>query len=327
VNRQHLSAFVWLRWRLFLNQMRRGGLANAVVLAVVVALIGLLALGLFVGFLIGGLFLPLAPPVVVLIVWDALVVLFLFAWLIGLVVELQRSEALPLTKFLHLPVALSDAFLINYLSSLFSPTLILFSAMFLGLSLAMVFAYGPALLLLLPLLLSFLFLVTALTYQLQGWLAALMANPRRRRTVILVATFSIILISQLPSLLGLLAVHGGPGEREKRLLQDEAELQTALAAGKFTPEEHRRRTEQLVKEYEAETTGILRERAYLVHVFVPPGWLPLGALALAEGNAVPALLGTTGLALLGAASLWRAYRTTLRLYTKQAGARKPACLV
>jgi hypothetical protein len=33
VNWQHLSAFLWLRWRLRLNQLRRGGIANIIVLA------------------------------------------------------------------------------------------------------------------------------------------------------------------------------------------------------------------------------------------------------------------------------------------------------
>ena len=54
--------------------------------------------------------------------------------------------------------------------------------------------------------------------------------------------------------------------------------------------------------------------ATLINAVVPPGWLPLGAMTLGSGNVVPALLGTLGLTLIGSASLWRAYRTTLRLY-------------
>jgi hypothetical protein len=41
-----------------------------------------------------------------------------------------------------------------------------------------------------------------------------------------------------------------------------------------------------------------------------------------EGKLLPALLATLGMALIGAASLWRAYRTTLRLYTGQFTARR-----
>ena len=46
------------------------------------------------------------------------------------------------------------------------------------------------------LLAAFLLMVTALTYQFQGWLAALMSNPRRRRTVIMVMTVIFVLIVQ-----------------------------------------------------------------------------------------------------------------------------------
>ena len=42
-------------------------------------------------------------------------------------------------------------------------------------------------LLLLPLLAAFLLMVTGITHQFRGWLASLMVNPRRRRTVIGVA--------------------------------------------------------------------------------------------------------------------------------------------
>jgi hypothetical protein len=52
-------------------------------------------------------------------------------------------------------------------------------------------------------------------------------------------------------------------------------------------------------------------------VLLPPGWLPLGAMAAAEDNLLPPLLGMLGMGGIGVASLWRAYRTTIRLYTGQ----------
>ena len=55
----------------------------------------------------------------------------------------------------------------------------------------------------LPLSAAFLLMVTALTYQFQGWLASLMSNPRRRRTVVVAATAVFVLIFQLPNLLQL----------------------------------------------------------------------------------------------------------------------------
>ncbi|MBO0701287.1 MAG: hypothetical protein J2P46_23015, partial [Zavarzinella sp.] len=55
----------------------------------------------------------------------------------------------------------------------------------------------------------------------------------------------------------------------------------------------------------------------LLNTVLPPGWLPLGAAGLADAAVLPALLGTLGFGLIGTASLWRAYRTTIKLYTGQ----------
>jgi hypothetical protein len=73
----------------------------------------------------------------------------------------------------------------------------------------------------------------------------------------------------------------------------------------------------------------LEQKARLVNLALPPGWLPLGAAAAAGGRALPALLGTAGLTLIGAAGLRRSYRTTVRLYTGQftAGRTKSAAAV
>ena len=56
------------------------------------------------------------------------------------------------------------------------------------------------------------------------------------------------------------------------------------------------------------------QTARFINLVLPIGWLPLGVMAAAEGNIGPAILGLLGMTLLGAISLWRAYRTTLRLY-------------
>ena len=50
---------------------------------------------------------------------------------------------------------------------------------------------------------------------------------------------------------------------------------------------------------------------------LPVGWLPLGVMAAAEGRVVPSILGLLGMTLIGTASLWRAYRTTIGLYQGQ----------
>ena len=53
--------------------------------------------------------------------------------------------------------------------------------------------------------------------------------------------------------------------------------------------------------------------------FVPPLWVPYGALALAEHRVLPALLGMFGCAGLGVLGLRRAYRSTVRFYHGETG--------
>jgi hypothetical protein len=335
VNWQHFRAFLWLRWRIRANQLKKGGTANAVILIVLAACAAVLAVGLFFGFFLLGLFaLADAPPVALLLTWDGVIVTFLFFWAIGLIADLQRSEALSLTKFLHLPVSLSGAFLINYFSSLFSVVLILFAPAMLGLALGLVFSRGPAWLLLFPLLAAFLLMVTALTYQFQGWLATLMANPRRRRTIIVVVTMVFVVLCQVPNLINFVQPWKNQGREEQKRESDEiAELHHAVATKAITLEEFQKKLEQLTRERKAQHAEVNRqllhraeETARFVSLVLPPGWLALGAADLAGGHVLPALLGTLGLGLIGAGSLWRAYRTTVRFYTGQytAGKRKPA---
>ncbi len=209
MNWQHLQAFVWLRWRLLVNQWRRAGAFNAVLMMIVSIGALVTAVPLFIGcFMLGIYAIPKAAPIHLLYAWDGLIVAFLFFWTIGLVIELQRTEPLALSKFLHLPVSVTGAFLINYFSSLLRLSLIVFVPVMLGFCLALIYVKG---ILLLPVLLSlaaFLLMVTALTYQLQGWLASLMSNPRRRRTVVVAITAIFILVAQLPNLINFLSPWG-----------------------------------------------------------------------------------------------------------------------
>ena len=204
MNRKHLEAFLWLRWRLLVNQARRAGPVNAAILAVFTALGLAASIVLFVGGVALGAFgMPHIPAAIRLLSWTLLIALFLFAWLMGLMTAIQRSESLSIDKFLHLPVSPAGAFLINYASSFFSISLILFVPGMFGLALGEVFSMGPLMLLAFPLIASFVFAMTALTYQFQGWIASLLSNPRRRRTVIVVVTAGIILLVQIPNLINL----------------------------------------------------------------------------------------------------------------------------
>ncbi len=324
MNLEHLRTFLWLRWRLLVNQLRRGGLANVIVLALVAGVVALVAVGALAGsFLIGLFALSDAAPAVLLFAWDGLVLGCLFFWTTGMLAELQRAEALSLDKFLHLPVSLRGAFFINYVSLFISPTLIIFVLAMFGLSLGLVLARGPALLVQFPLVAAFLLALTALTYQFQGWLASLMVNKRRRRTVIALVTAAFILFAQLPNLVNILHPWGaGTDERNKKLWQDTDVLQRELNDKKITIEEFQKRHVELIQKFNAHDGEQARQAfqqaqhiGWLLNLILPPGWLPLGVMEAAGGNLLPALLGTLGLTALGAASLLRSYRTTIRLYT------------
>ncbi len=85
----------------------------------------------------------------------------------------QRSDAIIFDRILHLPVAFSQAFALNYLSTLMSMTLLSLCAFCLGFTFGSCLSIGPIALLFLIPFAVFLVAITALTYQLQGWRAAL----------------------------------------------------------------------------------------------------------------------------------------------------------
>ncbi|MFO0807514.1 MAG: hypothetical protein U0746_02730, partial [Gemmataceae bacterium] len=179
-------------------------------------------------------------------------------------------------------------------------------------------------LLALPLIASFFVALTAVTYQFQGWLAALMSNPRRRRSIIVGMTIGFILLAQSPNLINILRPWEGATKEPADIIERRSQLDVAKAAGKIEPDEYRKRIDDLNKERAERTkqTGLrvwdrVQQVSWLTNVALPPGWLPLGAAELADGNVIPALLGTVGLTLIGAFSLWRAYGTTLRMFTGQ----------
>ncbi len=323
MNGEQLRAFLWLRWRLRVNQFRKAGTLNLVFFFVFVVLTLIAAVGLFIGgFAAGLLALPHATPVVRLLVWDGVIAAFLFFWLAGLVADIQRAEGLALDKVLHLPVSPTGAFLTNYLSSLFSLTLLVFIPAMVGLILGQAAAGSGAVLLGLPLLAAFVLAVTGVTYQFQGWLAVLMANPRRRRTVTVLIVAGFILVAQLPNLIQLSRPWEDSGPDEASMLKEKQAADLVALKSKSIPlDEYNRRSEATLKEYDDRRAERKRqiwdqaERiARLVSTLFPPGWLALGTAELPSGSFWPAILGTLGLTLIGTASLWRAYRTTLRIY-------------
>lgn len=299
----HLRTILWLRWRLSRNQWSRGGPLNAVLTLVLMGaglFIGIV--GGFVGLLAGAFLLGKTSPTELLVLWDVVVLAFLFLWTIGLVSEIQRSEAIDLSRMLHLPVSLRGIFAVNYLASHLTPSIILFLPGMLGLSLGLAFGKGVSMMVMLPLVLGFIFMITAWTYCLRGWLVTLMMNPRRRRAVIAIVTFAFILIVQLPNFLNF-----------------------AL----FNQKRHRPQVSESVSVDEPnEPFGGPREKiivgqgVLVAHKVVPVLWVGNGAMALVAGSVWPAILGAIGTFGLGALGLRRAYRSTVCFYQGRVGIKR-----
>jgi hypothetical protein len=170
----------------------------------------------------------------------------------------------------------------------------------LGLTAGLVLGSGPAMVLLVPLVAGFFLMITAWTYCLRGWLAALMVNKRRRRAVIVGVAMTFMVLAQLPNLLTNLWLRGEmPSPNASR---SEFDAWRARRAAK---------EQRMFAMIDA------------AHCYVPFLWLPQGAKGLAEHRAGPAVFGALGMFAIGALGLARAYRGTLRFY--QGGeTKKPA---
>ena len=191
--------FVWLRYRIRHNQVTHSSkiLQAFAVLGmffVVMSTISVWGCGL-----LAGVFVPrLIGQDNNYLLWDLAALVALLSWTIHVLNEAQRGDPISLDRILHLPVSPGQAFVVNYLSSLGSTVFLMAAGGFLGLVIGSLFSVGPKAILFFFPMFAFLFAMTAITYWLQGWIAGLMANPRKRQTIIVMIPIAIILITQVP---------------------------------------------------------------------------------------------------------------------------------
>jgi len=325
MNRSQLRTILWLRWRLTCNRIRRLGTVDAIITWAIFAVGCLAALGGSIGgFLLGGFALAQSQPMVLLGVLDMAVFFFIVLWLTSLLVELQRSESIDLTKLLHLPISLWKVLVLNYAVSLFTPSIILTVPALTGLTIGLALARGFRLLLLLPLVLAFVFMVTAWTYCFRGWLSTLIANPRRRRAIIATLTMVMIIAGQIPHLLL------NSSWARNRIFAEVKSSETSSRSGKPagtnladtaspSPSTSPSKAVRTTRTPSRQTSRNLRPEAVTfikrLHAWVPLGWPGLGAVTLGEGHSHPAILGTVASVAIGMIGLGWAYRVTIRFYT------------
>ena len=287
MNWEQLKTLVWLRWRLTRNQMTKGSALNAILRGIALVCGVLLLIGSILGGFVAGynIFKHVAAGYLLLAA-DIFTGVFLFLWLLGLLQEIQRAEAIDFQRLMHLPISLRQLFTLNFVASLVTPSLILFLPGTVALALGATLGSGLKWLALIPLALGFFFLITAWTYCLRGWLVSLMVNPRRRRSIVTGITIAIVLLVQGPNLYFNVLRKGNSPLRSMRT----------------TPERYDRLPE-----------------VNWAHRLLPPLWLAAGARELGNGNALPALGAGAGLWIFGWLGIRRAYRSTLRYYQAYEG--------
>ncbi len=211
---------------------------------------------------------------------DIAVFVFLFMWLFGLMLELQRQDSIDLRSLLYMPVSLRMAFGLNYLVSLLSIGTIILLPGLMAFALGLVTSHGPIALLLLPGILLFFLMFGAWAFYIRGLVAIIMENKRRRRTFLTLLPIAFVLLGQLPNIL--------------------------LSLGNqrfFAP------ALKWIEPFLADESIIIN-----LHLLLPPGWLPYGVVQILDGNVFHGLAAFAGLGLFTLWGLSLGYRSTLRYY-------------
>lgn len=328
MNLSHLRTMLWLRWRLAANQINKLTLISRILLWLVVA--GAVLAGISSFFSVIGWsswVLPKEWNVALPLVWDGVILVFLSSWMLGVLTDLQRTEPLSMEKFLHLPVSPRGVFLLNYFSSLLTLTAVAFMPLMLGLSVAMGRHYGGAVWGGVGLVICFLLMVTAVTFQFRGWLAQLMQNKRRRRFLMTVAAIVLVALSQIPLLLDLTVFRSDARKKEQETeRQERVEIAQRVKDGALDQAAADELTNAMLERAKqrraAETEQILRI-AEAANRYVPPLWLAGGMDALGRGKVWGGLAAAVGMLAIAIFSLHRSYGTTLRLYRGDTGEVKP----
>lgn len=192
-------ALCYLRYHMRRNAWQRDSIIGRVVTLVflVMAFIGVGIAGVL-GAITGFVFHVKLDAEWHMVYWTVICGIFMLMWTIHFSSELFRNDALTLDRFMHLPLALSHAFALNYLNSLINFPIVYFLFFTSGAIVGSAFVLGPGTLLLLIPLLLYLFFITSLTSQFQGAIAAWIANPRRRQLAMM--GFSLFFIVVMPLL-------------------------------------------------------------------------------------------------------------------------------
>ena len=306
MNRSQLKTMMWMRSRILVNRLKRSGKLSKALVSIVLLLSVALAIGLFfLAFFWGITDMGSVEAVHILWIWIVLASIFLFFWMIGLMTELQRSDGMSFKNLLHLPISLEWVFLFNYLSSFISLSILIFLPPMLGLAFASIYLFGAKMILSLLLILGFFAMVTALTYQLRGWLARLMEDKRRGRNVIMAVTFCFVLLIQVPNLINV-SFNRGESRSQRQLNRLEMNAQKPGSEQAAVIEKL-----EALKAERAQSQARIQEMVSVGSIVIPLGWLPYGMKASFEERWLPGILCIFGMFLIAGISLASSFRATM----------------
>ena len=146
-------------------------------------------------------------PVGILLLLNGATAVYLFFYIWGVLMDLQRSDLIDFRKMLMLPVSLPMIYLMNFFVSMISPIMLFALPGLLGMLAGFYPAHGIQVFLMgIPLALLFMIMMSAWAYYLRGKLAIIMENKRRRRVVLVVLPLCFVALGQVPALLSHLAL-------------------------------------------------------------------------------------------------------------------------
>ncbi len=303
---RHLATVAWLRVTILKNQFLRLTVVSRILTVLLLAIIGFSMVGTVGGiFTASNIIFPAEVPWWIPYLWDGLVTVFLAAWLLSVWMDLKQSEALTLSKFLHLPMRPQQVVWLNYAATLISLNLVYFFPSMLALGCALGLRYGGWYWLSPFLVLAFFFMVTAVTWLFRSWLVSLMSNQRRRRLVIAAGSFMIGLLFLIPYTLQTIAPNGFRAVNQ-RITVEQLELLRQRSQGEIDDQAFAQAMEQ-VNQRRLQERQQRRERwlAMLdqVNRYLPVAWLPGGITAIQRNQPAAAGLALFGMLALGALAL------------------------
>lgn len=190
---QHFSAILFLQSRIVANRWSRESILGKVIVFVFYSAISMgTILAVLIGAIAGfALYRNATSMDYALYAWNGLVFAFLLFWIIEISTELTRSDGVSMDRIMHLPISPSHVFSLNYILSLGNLPFIYFTCICMGLILGGSISRGPSVLLIAIPLVAYLLMITALTSHLRSILSAWVANPKRRRLVMLLLPFVV----------------------------------------------------------------------------------------------------------------------------------------